>query len=87
MNLAGSLLIGGILAWAEHSRLPPAWKAFCVTGVLGALTTFSTFAFESFQLWREGQLAVGLTNILVNVVGCLGVVAVGWTLGESLFNE
>ena len=82
VNVVGCLLIGVILAWAEQTRLAPTTRAFVVTGLLGALTTFSTFGFESVALVKEGSVGLALANVLGNVV--IGGVAVvlGWWGGS-----
>ena len=52
--------------------------------LLGGFTTFSTFTYETVQLWRDAQYALGLANILVQVLA--GVVAVlgGYALARTL---
>ena len=43
-NLAGGCPVGPALAWiASRPGLAPEWRLFLVTGLLGGLTTFSTF--------------------------------------------
>ena len=53
VNVLGSLLIGFLVALFDNF-LSPYWKAALVTGLLGALTTFSTFSYETFVLLQEG---------------------------------
>lgn len=76
INLTGSFVIGLFLTLAtERLALDPRWRYLVVVGFLGAYTTFSTFAFESFNLIDQSQwLAAGL-----NVVGSavLGILFVG----------
>ena len=48
-------------------------RAFLLVGVLGGFTTFSTFAFDSVSLMRDGQWTLALANMLGQVV--VGVVA------------
>ena len=49
VNLLGSFLIGILFAYFHlNTSLSPHLKTFMVTGILGALTTYSTFAIESF---------------------------------------
>jgi len=57
VNLIGSLMIGILFAWFHlNTSLSPHLKSFLVTGLLGALTTYSTFAIESFFLLESGHL-------------------------------
>jgi CrcB protein len=59
-NLTGGYCIGLVIAWfAEHPGLPPEARLFIITGLLGGLTTFSTFSAEvvtalSRGLWLWG---------------------------------
>lgn len=65
VNLSGSLLlglIGGLVA--TH----PAWPVTAIQTVAGAgfcatYTTFSSFAFESIQLWRHGSRRAAVLNL------------------------
>jgi CrcB protein len=77
VNVIGCLVFGVIVSLAnERFLIGPAGRAFFLVGVLGGFTTFSSFAFESFALLRDGQSAWASLNILGQVV--LGLVAM-WT--------
>lgn len=81
VNLAGSLAIGILIAVAaRHLDLSGPWRAFLVTGCLGALTTFSTFALDSVVLFERGQAAIALGYILASTVGCIAAVFAGMAL-------
>lgn len=61
-NLIGGYFIGFVIAWfAEHPGVPPEARLFLITGLLGGLTTFSTFSAEVVTalvrgLWLTGGL-------------------------------
>lgn len=61
-NLIGGYVIGLTIAWfAEHPGVPPEARLFLITGLLGGLTTFSTFSAEVVSalmrgLWLSGSL-------------------------------
>ena len=61
-NLGGGYLVGIAVAFfGANSAIAPEWRLACVTGFLGALTTFSTFSAEAVQLLQHGKyLAAGL---------------------------
>jgi len=55
-NLLGGYAIGLALAWfAVRPDIAPQWRLFVVTGLLGGLTTFSTFSAEVVQLFLRQQ--------------------------------
>lgn len=74
VNIIGSLVFGTIVGLAQH-RVPLSaeLRAFLLVGLMGGFTTFSTFAFDSMTLLREGQTGLALINMLGQLV--LGVVA------------
>lgn len=85
VNLAGCFLIGVVLALAEKTNLvEPSTRLFFVTGFLGGLTTFSSFALETFVAHRSSSFAA-LANIAANNVLGLGLVAFGVKLTERIF--
>ena len=85
VNFAGSLLLALFLGWStRQSPLAPQTRLFVSVGFCGAFTTFSTFAFESVTLAREGQLLAAAGNILGNNLLCLGGVCLGLALASRL---
>jgi fluoride exporter len=66
-NLLGCFLIGLIFALSDRVRLfSPDVRLLLITGYLGALTTFSSFALETVNAGRAGLVMEPLVNILVN---------------------
>jgi CrcB protein len=62
VNVAGGYLIGLAVAFFDSNASPsPEWRLFCITGFLGAMTTFSAFSAEAMQLLQaEKYLAAAL---------------------------
>lgn len=85
VNLAGCLLIGVLYGLGERSDLiTPAHRLFFITGFLGALTTFSSFALESVLVGGGGSYAAALATILLNNAGGLLLVVVGMQCARLL---
>ncbi|MCP9945382.1 fluoride efflux transporter CrcB [Streptomyces somaliensis] len=80
VNVLGSLGLG-VLAGAAVAT--PA-HALLGTGLCGALTTYSTFSYETLRLSREGSLRYAAVNVAVTVTASLGAVAAGASLGGAL---
>ena len=85
VNVVGSLLMGVLYVWfLERMSLSPEWRGAVLVGLLGAFTTFSTFAIETFNLLEEGAYAKALINALVSVVACIAATALGVAGGRRL---
>lgn len=67
VNISGSFILGLLLALAsERLSLSPDLRLLLAVGFLGSYTTFSSYAVESLNLWRDGGLLIGLWNIALN---------------------
>ena len=81
VNLIGSLFIGMLFAYFHYNTsLSPHIKTFLVTGILGALTTYSTFAIESFFLLESGHYIQAFANMALNLFGTILLAGVGYVL-------
>lgn len=81
VNLLGSFIMGVLVAYFMYSTFfTPHMKSFLTTGILGALTTYSTFAIESFLLLEGGSIFLGLMNMTLNVVGTVFMAGSGYFL-------
>jgi CrcB protein len=52
-------------------QLDPEWRLLCITGFLGALTTFSTFSAEVVGMLQQGRLLLALGTGSVHLFGSL----------------
>jgi len=83
VNVIGSLVLGILFAfftYTQYFSVPV--KSFLSTGMLGALTTYSTFALETFWLFNGGSFLLGLTNIVLNVVATIAAAGTGFKAME-----
>ncbi|MCL2542172.1 MAG: fluoride efflux transporter CrcB [Nocardioidaceae bacterium] len=80
INMAGSFVLG-LVAGAS----PAAWVTTLIgTGFCGALTTYSTYSFETVRLLEERKAPVAATYVVLSVAVGLLAVSLGWWLGGSL---
>ncbi|QLE72126.1 fluoride efflux transporter CrcB [Streptomyces rectiverticillatus] len=80
VNAAGSLILG-VLTTAAPSHL----QLLLGTGLCGALTTYSTFSYETLVLAREGARGYAAANAVLSVVCGLGAAFAGVALGRGLW--
>lgn len=79
VNILGSFLIGALFAIFSVYTIGDSFKSFLTAGFLGALTTYSTFAIESFFL-LETSLFLGLSNMFLNLLGTVLAAGTGYKL-------
>ncbi len=79
VNIMGSFLIGALFALFNVYTIGDSVKSFLTAGFLGALTTYSTFAIESFFL-LETSLFLGLSNMFLNLLGTVLAAGIGYKL-------
>jgi CrcB protein len=84
INVSGSFVLGVLTASALHHGVPAAWLTVAGTGLIGAYTTFSTFAFDSVRLAEGERWRPALLNVVVSIVLGLGAAALGLALGSAL---
>lgn len=77
-NWIGAYLIGIALAFfGDSPRVSEAWRLFLVTGLLGGLTTFSTFSAELVQFVQQGKWSLVGMEILLHVGGSIVLTLLG----------
>ena len=82
VNIIGSFIIGLLIAIFIAYTPNTFVKLFLVTGFLGALTTYSTFAIESFMLLNS-NFWYGILNIVLNLFGTIIAAGSGYKLVTS----
>lgn len=85
VNVSGCFAIG-ILAELFEARLlvSPTVRVALLTGVLGGYTTFSSFAFETLSLVRDGEVGLAALNVSASVFLGLAAVWAGMRVAQLL---
>ena len=77
-NLIGGYLIGVCVATFDAMpQIDPVWRLLLVTGLLGALTTFSTFSAEIVAMLQNGRHAIAIGTASLHLFGSLLMTAAG----------
>lgn len=85
-NVLGCFALGFIMHISlATDRIGPNMRLALGVGVMGALTTFSTFSYETVRLLEEAAWAGALANISLNVVLGLAGTLAGLALAKVLF--
>jgi fluoride exporter len=71
VNLVGCFFIGFVHTFATLTvRLSPEVRLFLTTGVMGGLTTYSAFNYETLAMFDQGRNASAVVYFLAMVLGC-----------------
>jgi len=84
VNAAGSLVLGATAGGVAAAGGPDWVLTLAGTGFCGALTTFSTFSFETVRLAEEGALRAAAINVAGSVVVGAAACAAGWSVAAAL---
>lgn len=86
-NISGSFVIGIAFAFfaLKHTDPSGVGRSLIVVGMLGAFTTFSSFAIESLVLIEQQHYVSATFYVLGSVLACLAAAALGLGVAKLLF--
>ena len=85
VNVVGSFLIGLIQHVGTASLLiPETTRLFLTVGIMGGLTTYSSFSYETLRLAQMGAWGQAWANVLLTTALCLGVCFLGVGVGRAI---
>ncbi|MBT2414557.1 fluoride efflux transporter CrcB [Streptomyces sp. ISL-12] len=85
VNVAGSLILGLLTGAALTGAAGPRLQLLLGTGLCGALTTYSTFSYETLRLAEAGDGRHAVGNVLLSVAAGVGAAFAGVALGRALW--
>ena len=85
VNVTGSLVLGVLIGGAAEGALAGSLTPLLGTGLCGALTTYSTFGFETVRLLEQRATLYALLNAAASIVVGLGAAFVGVAVAEAIW--
>ncbi|MDH6131762.1 CrcB protein [Kitasatospora sp. MAA4] len=84
-NLTGCLILGTLAGAVSAGAASSQLQLLIGTGLCGALTTYSTFSYETLRLAEDGAAFFAVANVVASVVAGLGAVYTGSALAQALW--
>ena len=86
VNVLGSFIMGlaFVLFTIKYPQTPGTWRSFVMVGLLGAFTTFSSFALDALSLFQQHYLTLALMYMFASVLVCVIAVSAGYGLGKLI---
>jgi CrcB protein len=84
VNIAGCLVLGLLTGAVSAGFAGPRLQLLLGTGLCGALTTYSTFSYETLRLTGTGAGLYAAANVVASVVAGLGAAFAGAWIAGSL---
>lgn len=85
VNVLGCLALGWLTGAVSYRAAPDSVQLLLGIGLCGALTTYSTFSYETLRLVETGARFLAVANVAASVVVGLGAVFAGWAVAEAFW--
>jgi CrcB protein len=86
VNVLGSLILGIVTGAVTAGGASPQVQLAVGTGFCGALTTYSTFTYETLRLFEDDARLFAAANVTASVVAGLGSAFLGVAIGHALWS-
>jgi CrcB protein len=85
VNATGCLVLGCVAGAGLSAPAPHDVVLVVGTGFCGALTTYSTFSYETLRLAQDGARLFAAVNVVASIAVGIGAAAAGAALAPHLF--
>ena len=86
VNVLGSLILGIIAGAATAGGASPQVQLALGTGFCGALTTYSTFSYETLRLLEDDARLFAAANVVASMVAGLGAAFLGVAISQAIWS-
>mgnify|MGYP001791484143 CR=1 FL=1 len=86
VNVIGSLILGIIIGAVAAGRASPQVQLALGTGLCGALTTYSTFSYETLRLLEDDARLFAAANVVASIAAGLGAAFLGVAISHVLWS-
>ncbi|MGW2962470.1 fluoride efflux transporter CrcB [Streptomyces sp. NPDC001220] len=85
VNVVGCLILGLLTGAASAGAASPHLQLLLGTGLCGALTTYSTFSYETLRLTETGAGLYAAANVVASVAAGLGAAFAGVAIAQAVW--
>ncbi|MEU5274490.1 fluoride efflux transporter CrcB [Streptomyces hygroscopicus] len=85
VNVVGSAVLGLLTGVVAAGAVPERVQLLLGTGLCGALTTYSTFSYETLRLAEEGARLFAVANVVMSVAAGVGAAFAGGALADAVW--
>jgi CrcB protein len=86
VNVIGSLILGVVIGAVSAGGASPQVQLAVGTGFCGALTTYSTFSYETLRLLEDDARLFAAANVVVSIVAGLGAAFLGVAISQAVLS-
>ena len=86
VNVIGSLILGILTGAITAGGASPQVQLAMGTGFCGALTTYSTFSYETLRLLEDDSRLFAATNVVASIVVGLGAAFLGVAISQAIWS-
>jgi CrcB protein len=86
VNVLGSLILGVITGAVAAGDASPQVQLAVGTGFCGALTTYSTFSYETLRLLEDDARLFAAANVVASIVAGLGSAFLGVVISQAIWS-
>ena len=85
-NIVGCFLLGVLWVFIDKAMISEAMRLLLMVGVLGSLTTFSTFSLELLLFWQQQEYMTAFLYFVCSVVGGIAAMLIAIYLVRSIIH-